>query len=237
MGWTSEMVAQDYNVSRGKQDEYAFVSHSRASKAAENNVFSDEIIPIEIKGKVLAQDDTVRPGVTAESLASLKPVFPDWGLGTTTAGNASGVGDGAGLLILMSRKTAEREKLKVLGKWVDSTVVGVEPRHMGVGPVVAIPKLLQKLGLSKDDVDIFEINEAFASQFAYCVESLDISMDKINPNGGAIALSHPLGMTGVRQVITGLAELRRQGKSLLCTSMCVGSGMGAAALFVNEVLH
>jgi len=237
MGWTSEMVAQDYGIPREKQDNFALISHTRAARAMQNKVFRDEIIPIELNGKTLAEDDTVRPGVTADSLTSLKPVFPDWGTGTTTAGNASGVGDGAGLLIMASRKAAEREGLKILGKWVHSVVVGVEPRHMGIGPIEAIPKLMQKTGLTKDDIDVFEINEAFASQFAYCVELLDIPMEKINPNGGAIALSHPLGMTGVRQVVTGLAELRRQNKSILCTSMCVGSGMGAAALFVNEVLH
>lgn len=237
MGWTSEMVAQDYGISREKQDSFALISHTRAARAIREKKFTDEIIPIDLGGRMLTEDDTVRVGVTTESLSSLKPVFPDWGKGTTTAGNASGVGDGAGLLILASRKAAEREGLQILGKWVDSVVVGVEPRHMGVGPVKAIPKLMQKSGLTNDDIDLFEINEAFASQFAYCVETLDISMEKINPNGGAIALSHPLGMTGVRQVITGLAELRRLNKSLLCTSMCVGSGMGAAALFVNEVLH
>jgi acetyl-CoA acyltransferase 1 len=157
MGWTSEMVAQDYGVSREKQDEYALISHTRAARAAQNNIFRDEIIPIDLNGKLLFEDDTVRIGVTAESLSSLKPVFPDWGRGTTTAGNASGVGDGAGLLILASRSKAEREGLQILGKWVSSVVVGVEPRHMGVGPIVAIPKLMEKTGLTKEDVDIFEV--------------------------------------------------------------------------------
>ncbi|EEB97730.1 hypothetical protein MPER_02892, partial [Moniliophthora perniciosa FA553] len=138
--------------------------------------------------------DTVRPGVTAESLAGLKSVFPNWGPATTTAGNASGVGDGAALCILTTRERAEREGMEILGKWVASTVVGVEPRHMGISPIYAIPKLLDTVGISKE-----EINEAFASQFAYCVEELKVPMEKINPNGGAIAISHPLGMTGTRQ--------------------------------------
>lgn len=155
------MVAQDYRISRQKQDKYALLSHSRASKALENNVFVDEIIPVEIGGKMFNTDDTVRKGVTLESLSALKPVFPDWGAGTTTAGNASGVGDGAGILVLMSRKVAERENIKVFGKWIDSVVVGVEPRHMGVGPVEAIPNLLRKLGLSKEDIDIYEVNSLF----------------------------------------------------------------------------
>ncbi|KAG1783906.1 Thiolase, N-terminal domain-containing protein [Suillus placidus] len=234
MGWTSEMVAQTYKVSRQKQDEYAFISHTRATKAMTTGIFSEEIIPVEIRGTVISVDDTIRPGVTMEMLSGLKPVFQDWGDAATTAGNASGIGDGAALCILMTRERAEKENMEIIGKWVGSAVVGVEPRYMGIGPIAAIPKVLTQVGLTKDDIDIYEINEAFASQFAYCVEELGISIDKINPNGGAIAVTHPLGMTGVRQVVTGLAELRRRDKRLLCTSMCVGSGMGAAGIFVNE---
>jgi len=234
MGWTSEMVAQTYKVSRAKQDEYALISHTRATKAMASNIFAEEIVPIQTHGKTFDKDDTIRPGVTAEKLASLKPVFEKWGDATTTAGNASGIGDGAGLCIMTTRENALKEGMPILGKWVGSSVVGVQPRYMGISPVAAIPKLLSRLGLQKDDVDVYEINEAFASQFAYCVEELGISMDKINPNGGAIAISHPIGMTGIRQVITGLAELKRRNGQLLCTSMCVGSGMGAAGLFVNE---
>lgn len=234
MGWTSEMVAQTYKVPREKQDQYALISHTRATKASSNGIFAEEIIPIELKGQVISVDDTIRPNVTLESLASLKPVFPEWGEASTTAGNASGVGDGAALCILTTREHAEKEGMEVLGKFVGSTVVGVEPRYMGISPIFAIPKLLERLGLSKEDIDVFEINEAFASQFAYCVEELEIPMDKINPQGGSISLTHPLGMTGVRQVVTGLAELRRRNGQFLCTSMCVGSGMGAAGIFVNE---
>ncbi|ESK88901.1 3-ketoacyl- thiolase [Moniliophthora roreri MCA 2997] len=234
MGWTSEMVAETYKVPREKQDEYALISHTRANEAQASGIFAEEIIPINIRGATISIDDTIRPGVTAESLAGLKPVFPNWGPATTTAGNASGVGDGAALCILTTRERAEREGMEILGKWVASTVVGVEPRHMGISPIYAIPKLLDAVGVSKEEVDVYEINEAFASQFAYCVEELKIPMEKINPNGGAIAISHPLGMTGTRQVVTGLAELRRKNKKLLVTSMCVGSGMGAAGMFVNE---
>ncbi|KAG2366574.1 3-ketoacyl-CoA thiolase [Suillus spraguei] len=234
MGWTSEMVAQTYKVLRQKQDEYALISHTRATKAMTTGIFSEEIIPVSIRGTVISVDDTIRPGVTMEMLSGLKPVFQDWGDAATTAGNASGIGDGAALCILTTRQRAEKENMEILGKWVGSAVVGVEPRYMGIGPIAAIPKVLTQVGLTKDDIDIYEINEAFASQFAYCVEELGISMDKINPNGGAIAVTHPLGMTGVRQVVTGLTELRRRDKKLLCTSMCVGSGMGAAGIFVNE---
>ncbi|KIJ21716.1 acetyl-CoA C-acyltransferase [Paxillus involutus ATCC 200175] len=234
MGWTSEMVAQTYKVSRSKQDEYALVSHTRAGEALAKGVFAEEIIPIEVRGTVISVDDTIRPGVTMESLSALKPVFPDWGEASTTAGNASGIGDGAALCILTTRERALAEGMQILGKWVGSAVVGVEPRYMGIGPIAAISKVLSQFGLSKEDVNVYEINEAFASQFAYCVEELGISMEKINPNGGAIAVSHPLGMTGVRQAVTGLAELRRRNEKVLCTSMCVGSGMGAAGIFVNE---
>ncbi|KIK06956.1 hypothetical protein K443DRAFT_673845 [Laccaria amethystina LaAM-08-1] len=237
MGWTAEMVAETFKVSREKQDEYALISHSRANEAVASGAFADEIIPIELDGKIISVDDTIRPGVTLDSLASLKPVFLDWGESSTTAGNASGVGDGAGLCILTTRERAEREGMDIVGKWVASTVIGVEPRYMGISPIFAIPKLLQQVGLSKEDIDVYEINEAFASQFAYCVEELNIPIQKINPNGGSIAITHPLGMTGIRQVVTGLAELKRRGEKLLCTSMCIGSGMGAAGIFVNEVIH
>ncbi|KAI6031789.1 3-ketoacyl-CoA thiolase [Pisolithus microcarpus] len=202
MGWTSEMVAQTYHVSREKQDMYALLSHKRASQKS---------YPSKFRGNVISVDDTIRPGVTMEGLSALKPVFPDWGEGSTTAGNASGIGDGAAICVLTTRERAQREGMDIVGKWVGSAVVGVEPRHMGIGPIIAIPKVLAQLGLSKEDVDMYEINEAFASQFAYCVEELGISMDKINPNGA-----------GARQVVTGLAELRRRQEKVLCTSMCVG---------------
>jgi acetyl-CoA acyltransferase 1 len=234
MGWTSEMVAQTYKISRQKQDEYALVSHTRAAKALVDGVFSDEILPIELRGAVVSVDDTVRPNVSADGLAALKSSFPEWGDASTTAGNASGVGDGAALCILTTRARAEAGGLDILAKFVGTAIVGVEPRHMGIAPIYAIPKLLDQIGLNHQDIDVYEINEAFASQFAYCVEQLNIPMSKINPNGGSIALTHPLGMTGVRQVVTGLEELRRRNGELLCTSMCVGSGLGAAGIFVNE---
>ena len=149
--------------------------------------FASEIIPIEIDGGVISVDDTIRPGVTVSSLSALKPIFPQWGPGenfggaTTTAGNASGVGDGAALCILTTRSRAQQEGWEVLGKWVWGSIVGVEPRVMGIAPVVAIPKLLENTGLKKEDVDLWEINEAFASQFAYCVEQLDVPIEKTNP--------------------------------------------------------
>ncbi|KAH9937657.1 putative 3-ketoacyl-CoA thiolase B [Fomitopsis serialis] len=238
MGWTSEMVAQTYKVPRHKQDEYAFISHSRAEKATKSGVFADEIIPVELRGAVISVDDTIRPGTTLEGLSKLKSSFPDWGDASTTAGNASGLGDGAALCILTTRERAEKEGFEILGKYVTSTFVGVEPKYMGIAPVAAVSKVLSQAGLSKEDVDVYEINEAFASQFAYCVEQLQIPMDKINPNPTThafrIALSNAYVVAGARQVVTGLAELRRRGGSILCTSMCIGSGMGGAGVFVNE---
>lgn len=165
MGWTSEMVAQHFRISREKQDEYALISHSRAAKAVEAQFFREEIIPLNINGKLINQDDTVRSGVSAESLTSLKSVFPEWGTGSTTAGNASGVGDGAGLIVMMSRRMAEREGVPILGKWIGCSVVGVEPRFMGIGPIVAIPKLLEKLNISKEDVDIYEVSTILPDSF------------------------------------------------------------------------
>lgn len=174
MGWTSENVAKDFNVSREKQDHFALISHTRASEALKKDVFADEIIPIEIKGQVISVDDTIRPGVTAEGLAALKPAFPQWQPGTTTAGNASGVGDGAGLVMMTTRERAEKEGMEILGKWVSSVVVGrscstspsqassdfvpgVEPKYMGISPVFAVPKMLDVVGLKKEDVDIYEV--------------------------------------------------------------------------------
>ncbi|KAL1672108.1 Thiolase, N-terminal domain-containing protein [Schizophyllum commune] len=234
MGWTSEMVAQTYSISRQTQDAYALTSHTRAASALARGLFQHEILPVEIRGQTISVDDTIRAGVTLDSLAALRPAFPDWGAASTTAGNASGVGDGAGLVVMMRRDRAEREGFPVVGKWVGSAVVGVEPRVMGIAPVAAVPKMLERVGLNKEEVDIYEINEAFASQFAYCVQQLDIPIEKINPNGGAIAITHPLGMTGVRQIVTGLAELQRREEKVLLTSMCIGSGMGAASIVVNE---
>ncbi|KDQ30764.1 hypothetical protein PLEOSDRAFT_1062741 [Pleurotus ostreatus PC15] len=220
MGWTSEMVALDYNVPRTKQDEYALLSHTRANEASSQGILAEEILPIEIRGTTISVDDTIRPNVTMESLTALKPAFPQWAPATTTAGNASGIGDGAAICIMTTRERAEKEGMPIIGKWVGAAVVGVEPKHMGVGPIDAIPKVLDQFGLKKEDIDLWEINEAFASQFAFCVEELGIPIEKINVNGGSIAITHPVGMTGTRQVATGLAELRRSGGHLLCTSMC-----------------
>lgn len=178
----------------------------------------------------MAQDEGIRPGTTMEGLAKLKPAFKDGG--STTAGNSSQVSDGAAAVLLARRAKAEELGLPILGVLRAYAVVGVPPDIMGIGPAYAIPAALQQAGLTVKDVDIFEINEAFASQAVYCVEKLGIPPEKVNPLGGAVALGHPLGCTGARQVVTLLNELKRRGKRAYgVVSMCIGTGMGAAAVF------
>lgn len=244
MGWTSENVASDFNVTRERMDEFAALSFQRAERADRTGLFSGEIVPFtafvrdpktgEQTTKVITKDDGIRYGTTKEALMKVRPAFPQWGKGQTTGGNASQVTDGAAAIMLMKRSKAEELGLRILGKHITTAVAGCPPRIMGVGPLYAIPKALTMVGLTKEDVDLFEINEAFASQYVYCIDTLGLDVEKVNVNGGAIALGHPLGCTGARQIATGFNELhRRQGK-VLVTSMCIGTGMGAAAVFLRE---
>ncbi|TCD66971.1 3-ketoacyl-CoA thiolase with broad chain length specificity [Steccherinum ochraceum] len=242
MGITSENVAADFNISREVQDDFAAKSFQKAAKAQKEGKFRDEIVPISVKWTdpktekeveiVVDADDGVRDGVTAASLGKLKPAFKKDG--STHAGNASQVSDGAAAVLLARRSVAKRLGLPIVGKFVFAATVGVPPRIMGVGPAYAIPKVLEKTGLSKEDIDFFEINEAFASQAVYSVQQLGIPFEKVNLNGGAIALGHPLGCTGARQVATGLNIAKQTGHKIFVTSMCIGSGMGMAAVFVSE---
>ncbi|RYP80598.1 hypothetical protein DL770_006146 [Monosporascus sp. CRB-9-2] len=242
MGWTSENVARDFGLKREQIDEYAAESFRRAEAAQKAGWFDDEIVPIttrvkgpdgELKTVTLTRDEGIRPGTTAEGLGKIRPAFPQWGP-MTTGGNASQVTDGAAAVVLMKRSKAFRLGLPVLAKYVGSTVAGLSPRIMGIGPTVAIPKLLRQHGLTLDDVDVAEVNEAFATMAVYTRDYLKLDWAKMNPRGGAIALGHPLGTTGARQIVTGLSECRRTGKKILLTSMCIGTGMGMAGLFVNE---
>jgi len=242
MGITSENVASEFGVSRLEQDAFAASSFQKAAKAQKEGRFVPEITPLTVpwidpktekESKVVVDyDDGVRDGVTAESLAKLKPAFKKDG--TTHAGSASQVSDGASAVILARRSVAKRLGLPILGKFVRAVAVGVPPRIMGVGPLYAIPKVLERSGLSKEDVDFFEINEAFASQAVYCVRELGIDVGKVNVWGGAIAIGHPLGSTGCRQIVTGLNIAKQTGGKIFVTSMCIGSGMGMAAVFVSE---
>lgn len=242
MGWTSENVSKDFDVTREKMDCFAATSFQKAEAAQKAGWFDDEIVPIpvklkgpdgELKDVTLTRDEGIRPGTTFEGLSKIRSAFPQWG-GATTGGNASQVTDGAAAVLLMKRSTAIKLGQPILAKYVGSTTAGLAPRIMGIGPSIAIPKLLNLHGITLDDVDIVEINEAFASMGVYCRDKLGLDDQKLNPRGGAIALGHPLGATGVRQIVTGLSEARRTKKKILLTSMCIGTGMGMAGLFVNE---
>ena len=245
MGQTSENVGKDFDISRQEQDKYAAESYRRAEVAQKAGWFDDEITPITVKSKdpktgevknvTLTRDEGPRYGTTAESLGKIRPAFPDYG-DRSTGGNSSQVTDGAAAVLLMKRSKALELNQPILAKFVGATVAGLAPRIMGIGPTVAIPKLLAKHQISIDDIDVIEINEAFASMAVYCRDTLKVDWNKMNPRGGAIALGHPLGATGARQIVTGLSECRRQKKRILLTSMCIGTGMGMAGLFVNEQL-
>ncbi|GAA5856440.1 hypothetical protein JCM8547_008746 [Rhodosporidiobolus lusitaniae] len=242
MGITSENVAATYKISRDAQDAFAAQSFQRAVAAQKAGKFHAEIVPVKVKITdpktdeereiVVDKDDGIRDGVTKESLGKLKPVFSK--TGSTHAGNASQVSDGAAAVLLTRRSKAQELGLPILGKFACVAVAGVEPKLMGIGPAYAIPKVLEKAGITKDDVDLWEINEAFASQAVMSIEHLGLDYAKVNPNGGAIAFGHPLGATGARQIATALSEAKRSGAKVICTSMCIGSGMGAASLIVNE---
>ncbi|KAK2817588.1 hypothetical protein Q5P01_025779 [Channa striata] len=239
MGITSENVAERFGVSREKQDAFALSSQLKAARAQSSGLFDREIVPVttrfvdeagEERQVTVSKDDGIRAGTTLAGLAKLQPAFK--ADGSTTAGNASQVSDGAAAVLIGRRSAVEALGLPVLGILRASAVVGVPPDVMGIGPAFAIPAALQQAGLTVADVDVFEINEAFASQAVYCVEKLGIPMEKVNPNGGAIALGHPLGCTGARQVVTLLNELKRRGRrGFGVVSMCIGTGMGAAAVF------
>lgn len=241
MGVTSENVAQRYGVTREEQDTASVESHRKAAAATASGKFADEIIPVTTvivdpktgaENKVtISIDDGIRPETTLSGLAKLKTIFRKDG--STTAGNASQVSDGAGAVLLMKRSIAVRKGLPILGVFRSFSAVGVDPSVMGIGPAVAIPAAVKSAGLELEDVDLFEINEAFASQFVYCQKKLELDPSKINVNGGAIAIGHPLGATGARCVATLLHEMKRRGKDCRfgVVSMCIGTGMGAAAVF------
>lgn len=242
MGVLSEQMAADRGIKREDQDAFAASSYQKAAAAQEAGLFDEEIHPLtvqfedpktgETKTVTVAKDDGVRPGTTKESLGKMKGAFAKGG--SIHAGNASQISDGAAAVLMMKRSTAERLGQTILGKYVAASIVGVKPLLMGIGPWKAIPAVFEKAGITKDDVDIYEINEAFASQCLWCANELGLDMAKINPKGGAIAFGHPLGCTGARQVSTLLYELRRRGEKVGVTSMCVGTGMGMAAVWVAE---
>ena len=244
MGITAECVAKRYNISREAQDEIAFESQKRTAAAQDAGKFVDEIIPMDTKMMLMNKetgdskevdysvdkDECNRPGTTLEALAGLKPVF-DPENGSVTAGNSSQLSDGASVTLVMSEDKALELGLKPMAYFRGFTTMGCEPDEMGIGPVFSVPKLLKSHNMSVDDIDLWELNEAFAVQVAYCRDQLGISMDKLNVNGGSISIGHPFGMTGSRQVGHIVRELNNQDKQFGIVTMCVGGGMGATGLF------
>lgn len=242
MGHTAEQVATKYGISREDQDAFAVRSHELAAAAIAAGKFNDDIVPVEVikhfvdennkaqqKKFMFEMDEGVRVGTSLETLAKLRPAFNV--RGSVTAGNASQTSDGAGAVLIMDREVAEAQGLKPLAKFRSFAVGGVPPEVMGIGPIVAVPKALKLAGLSIEDIDLWEINEAFASQSIQVVRHLGLDMNKVNVNGGAIALGHPLGATGTILTLKMMSELRRQGKQFGVVTMCIGGGMGAAGVF------
>lgn len=241
MGLTSENVCEKFGLNRQKLDQFAYESHMKALHAQKMGYFAKEIVPIKVtrtdkdgnETQVLVEhDDGIRPKTTVERLAKLKPAFKKDGM--TTAGNSSQVTDGAAAVLMMSRRLADKLGLKVLGKFLSHAAVGVPPEIMGIGPAYAIPKALKVANLCKHSIGVFQINEAFASQCTYSRDFLGLDPRKVNPKGGAIALGHPLGCTGAREVATLLEVMHREKKQLGVISMCIGTGMGAAAVIEAE---
>jgi acetyl-CoA acetyltransferase family protein len=247
MGDTAEIVAKRYHVSRLAQDEYSLVSQQRVARAQQDGFFAGEIAPIQVRRAILdkktgeqvgeedariERDECNRSDTTLEGLQKLAPVFDTTsGAGSVTAGNSSQLSDGASATLVMSSDRAKTLGLQPLVVFRGYAVAGCEPDEMGIGPVFAVPKLLKKHGLKVDDIDVWELNEAFASQVVYCRDRLGISMDRLNPNGGSIAIGHPFGMTGSRLVGTIANEMQRRKARYGVVTMCVGGGQGAAALF------
>jgi acetyl-CoA acyltransferase len=244
MGLTAENVARQYGISRQEADEFALRSHQRAAAAIDNGHFRDEITPLDVAITEVSRDgkpqtmhytfdvdEGVRRDTSIEALARLKPAFAAGG--TVTAGNSSQTSDGAAAVVVMSREKVDALGLKPLARFLSFAVGGVPPEVMGIGPVAAVPKALRLAGLSLEDIDLIELNEAFAAQALAVAKQLEFDMDKLNVNGGAIALGHPLGCTGAKLTVTLLNEMRRRGARYGLVTMCIGGGMGAAGVFEN----
>lgn len=237
MGLTAENLVDQHQISREDQDAFALASHQKAIAATEKGSWKDELVPFPleaysgVEGDVLDVDEGPRADSNMEALSGLKPVFRDGG--TVTAGNSSPLTDGAAAVLLVSDEVLNELGLTPLGSMISYAAAGVPPEIMGIGPVAAVPKALQKAGWSQDDVETYELNEAFAAQSLAVIRELGLDMDKVNPNGGAIALGHPLGCSGARLVATLLHHMKRHGQTKGVTTMCVGGGMGAAACFTT----
>jgi acetyl-CoA C-acetyltransferase len=232
MGVTAENVAKKYNISRADQDKFAVESHHRAANAIDKGYFKGQIVPVDIpiKGGTapFATDETVRRDSSVEKLARLKPVFD--ASGTVTAGNASSINDAAAAVVLMERGLAEKRRLKPMGRLVAYSYAGVDPKYMGIGPIPAVQTVLQKSGLGVKDIDVFEVNEAFAAQALAVCRKLELPPERTNPNGSGISLGHPIGATGCILTIKALYELARTGGRRALVTMCIGGGQGIAAI-------
>lgn len=233
MGITAENVAKRWEISREDQDALAVESHQRATAATDAGRFKDQIMPVEVKVKggtaMFETDENVRRDASVDKMAKLRPVFDK--SGTVTAGNASSINDAAAAVVLMERKAAEARGYKPLGRLVAYTHAGVEPKYMGIGPVPAVRKLFERTGLTVNDIDVFEVNEAFAAQALAVCRDLELPADKVNPNGSGISLGHPIGATGAILTVKALYELQRTGGRYALVTMCIGGGQGIAALF------
>jgi acetyl-CoA C-acetyltransferase len=236
MGVTAENLAESHDISREAQDEFSVESHKRAARAQEEGLFDEEIVPVELKSKKgtseFVRDEHVRPDATLEGLAKLKPVFkPD---GTVTAGNASGMNDAGGAVVLMSAQKAEELGAPVRARILSYSYCGVDPKIMGIGPVPAVRKAMDRAGKSLDDVDVIELNEAFAAQSLAVMKDLELDPEKVNPNGGAIALGHPIAATGAVITAKILYEMDRRDHELGLVTLCIGGGQGIAMLLSSN---
>ena len=242
MGLTAEAVAHQFKVSREDQDEFSYNSHMKSLKALENNTFKEDIVPITVeqifvddnskkqtKSYVVEKDEGPRKGTSKEALAKLRPVFSQGG--SVTAGNSSQMSDGAAFVLIMNEEMVKELNLEPIARMVSYAAVGVEPKIMGIGPVKAVPKALEQAGLKIKDIDLFELNEAFASQSLAVIRELGLNQDKVNVNGGAISLGHPLGCTGAKLSVQLFNEMRRRKNKYGIVTMCVGTGQGAAGVY------